>query len=37
MVGLFGQIKYIYTFGSGGALMVRDVALQAGLLIQLGK
>jgi len=34
-VGLFGQIKYIYTFGSG-ALIVRDVAFQAGFALRLG-
>ncbi|MSS72518.1 MAG: hypothetical protein EXS64_13645 [Candidatus Latescibacteria bacterium] len=39
-VALFGQVKYIYTFGSGalsGASRVRDIAFQAGLMVRLGK
>ena len=31
----FGQIKYLYTLGSG-AFVVRDVALQAGVAFRLG-
>ncbi|OGG54738.1 MAG: hypothetical protein A3F84_25955 [Candidatus Handelsmanbacteria bacterium RIFCSPLOWO2_12_FULL_64_10] len=33
--GLFGQIKYFYTFGNG-AFVVRDVAFQAGVVFGLG-
>jgi hypothetical protein len=33
--GLFGQIKYLYTFGSG-PFAVRDVAFQAGVVFRLG-
>ena len=33
--GLFGQVKYIYTFGTE-TLAVRDVAIQAGLVFNLG-
>ena len=29
--GLFGQIEYLYTFGSGSFGLVRKVAIQAGL------
>jgi hypothetical protein len=34
-VGLFGQIKYLYTFG-GGTFLLRDVAFQAGMVFSLG-
>ena len=36
--GLFGQVKYIYTFGAKklGIERVRDVAIQAGLVFKLG-
>ncbi|MSS71318.1 MAG: hypothetical protein EXS64_07495 [Candidatus Latescibacteria bacterium] len=34
-VGVFGQIKYLYTFGSG-TFLLRDVAFQAGVVFSLG-
>ena len=34
-LGLFGQIKYLYTFGSG-TFLLRDVAFQAGVVFSLG-
>ena len=33
--GLFGQVKYLYSFGSG-TFVLRDVAFQAGVVFHLG-